>query len=30
MKTFKSICIGCGQGIELEYYEMGDIVDDNE
>lgn len=26
MKTFKSICIGCGQEIEFEYYAMGEIV----
>lgn len=26
MKTFKSICIGCGREIEFEHYEMGDIV----
>lgn len=27
MKTFKSICIGCGQEIEFKYYALGDIVE---
>ena len=27
MKTFKSICIGCGKEVEFEYFELGDIID---
>ena len=30
MKTFKSICIGCGQEIEFEYYALGDIVEEED
>jgi len=29
MKTFESICIGCGEKIEFEYYEFGDIVEED-
>ena len=26
MKTFKSICIGCGKEVEFEYCKLGDIT----
>ena len=29
MKTFKSICIGCGQEVEFKHYDLGDITDNN-
>ena len=30
MKTFKSICIGCGKEVEFKYYELGDIVEEDD
>jgi len=28
MKTYKSICIGCGKEVEFKRYDIGDIAED--